>query len=99
MANKYFQMEITFYNKGRCRKTPPNLRSGKYCPHIVIKGQNGYLGIRFIDGEDVILGETIEAIAESMYNVDYNLLEENVLFFILEGANKIGEGKIIKTWE
>jgi hypothetical protein len=66
---------------------------------LVVKGQSDYLGIRFLDGEDVILGKKVIGTAECCYEtIDYNILEPNVLFFVMEGDNKVGEGKIIKTW-
>jgi hypothetical protein len=94
-------MEIIFYTKGQhYRKNPPNLNNGKYRPHLVIQGRNEYLGIEFIDGEDVILGKSILAVAECLYEgVNYEPLEPDVSFFIMEGANKAGEGKIIERMD
>lgn len=37
------------------KKTPPNLSNGKYYPLLVIKDDIEYLGVCFIDGEEVIL--------------------------------------------
>jgi hypothetical protein len=100
MAKKYIFMEITFFDKGQhCRKTPPVLDNYKYCPHLVVKGESEYLGIQFLDGENVILGRKVTGTAECCYEtVDYSILEPNILFFIIEGNKKVGEGKIIKTW-
>jgi hypothetical protein len=100
MDRKYLRMELLFYEKGQhCRKKPPFLNE-KYRPHLVIKGQNEYLGIQFIHGEEIILGKTGYGTAECLYEgVDYGLLEENVSFFIMEGPNKVGEGKIIKRYD
>jgi len=42
-----------------------------YRPHLVIKGQNEYLGIQFIDGEEMVLGKIGYGTAECVYgNVD-----------------------------
>jgi hypothetical protein len=92
-------MEIVFYEKGQhCRKKPPFLNE-KYCPHLVIKGENEYLGIQFIDGDELVLGKVGYGTAECAYeDVDYRLLEENVSFFIMEGPNRVGEGKIIERY-
>ena len=43
---------VKFFSKKR--KTPPNLSNGKYYPHLVIKGDTEYLGVCFIDGEEVV---------------------------------------------
>jgi hypothetical protein len=100
MTKKYIYMEITFFDKGQhCRKIPPDLNGGKYSPHLVVKGQSDYLGIQFFEGENVILGKKVKGTAECLYEgVNYDVLEPNVLFFIMEGGNKIGEGEIIETW-
>jgi hypothetical protein len=96
MAKKHIMMEIIFYYKEWCRKTPPELNNGKYCPHLLVKGHKKYLGVKFIDGEEVVLGKTIKGIAECLYeNVNYKELEPNATFFIMEGGNKVGEGKVI----
>jgi hypothetical protein len=90
-------LEIIFYDKGRhCRETPPELNNGKYCPHLVGKGSKEYLGVKFIDGEKVVLGKMVKGIAECLYeNVNYEGLDLNVVFFIMEGENRVGEGKVI----
>jgi hypothetical protein len=91
-------MEIIFYTKSQyCRTTTPNLNNERYRPHLVVKGQNEYLGVEFIEGENVVLGESILAVAECIYEgVNYESLQPNVSFVIMEGANKVGEGKIIE---
>jgi hypothetical protein len=48
-------LEIIFYDKGQhCRKIPPDLNNKQYRPHLVAKGNNEYLAIQFIEGENVI---------------------------------------------
>ena len=53
---------VKFFSKKR--RTPPNLTSGKYYPHLVIKGDTEYLGVTFIDGEEVVFDKEI---MKSMY--------------------------------
>jgi hypothetical protein len=92
-------MEVLFYDKGQhCRKKPPNLNNGKYCPHLVIKGQKEYLGVQFIHGEEkIVLGEITEALAECVYeDIDYELLRQDVSFFVMEGPHRVGEGKVLE---
>ena len=48
---------VTFFSKKR--RTLPNLNNGMYYPYFVIKGTEEYLGIKFIDGEDVIFDKQI----------------------------------------
>lgn len=85
---------VTFFSKKR--RTPPNLNNGMYYPHFVIKGTEEYLGINFIDGEDVIFNKQIEANALPLYeNVDYSDLQAGTEFFIMEGGNIVGE-EIVK---
>jgi hypothetical protein len=58
------------------------------------------LGVQFLDGEDVILGENILATAECLYEgVNYEPLKPDASFFIMEGASKVGEGKIIDRYD
>ena len=86
---------VTFFSKKR--RTPPNLNNGKYCPHFVIKGTEEYLGINFMDGEDVIFDKPIQANALPVYEtVDYSAIQPGAVFLIMEGGNIVGEG-IVKA--
>jgi len=86
---------VTFFSKKR--RTPPNLNNGMYYPHFVIKGTEEYLGINFIDGEDVIFDKQIGANALPLYDtVDYSALQAGAEFLIMEGGNIVGEG-IVKA--
>ena len=86
---------VTFFSKKRT--SPPNLNYGMYYPHIVIKGTEEYLGINFIDGEDVIFDKPIQANALPVYEtVDYSAIRAGTEFFIMEGGNIVGEG-IVKA--
>ena len=82
---------VTFFSKKR--RTLPNLNNGLYYPHFVIKGTEEYLGISFIDGEDVIFDKQIGANALPVYEtVDYSALQAGAEFLIMEGGNIVGEG-------
>ena len=84
---------VKFFSKKR--KTPPNLTNGKYYTHLVIKGNTEYLGVCFIDGEEVIFDKEIIASALPLYEgMDYSGLTEGTEFMIMEGGNKVGEGII-----
>ena len=48
---------MRFFSKKR--KTPPNLSNGNYYPHLVIKGDTEYLGVCFIDAEEVVFDREI----------------------------------------
>ena len=89
---------VTFFSKKR--RTPPKLNKGMYYPHIVIKGTEEYLGINFIDGEDVIFNKQIEANALPLYEtVDYSALQAGTEFFIMEGGNIVGEGIVKEIFQ
>lgn len=89
---------VTFFSKKR--RTPPNLNNGKYCPHLVIKGSEQLLGVKFIDGEDVIFDKQIGANALPLYEtVDYSALQAGTEFFIMEGGYIVGEGIVKEIFQ
>jgi translation elongation factor Tu len=89
---------VTFFSKKR--RTPPNLNNGMYYPHFVIKGTEKYLGINFIDGEDVIFDKEIGANTLLLYEtVDYSALQAGTEFFIMEGGNIVGEGIVKEIFQ
>ena len=89
---------VKFFSKKR--KTPPNLTNGKYYSHFVIKGDIEYLGICFIDGEEVIFDKEIIASALPLYEgVDYSALIEGTQFMIMEGGNRVGEGVVNEIFQ
>lgn len=74
---------------------------GQYRPHLrVIKGSGVHLGVAFMNGpnESILPGNNTHATIKSLYepNVSYDELTEGAEFEILEGANVIGHGKVIK---
>ena len=89
---------VTFFSKKR--RTPPNLNNGIYYPHFVIKGTEEYLGINFIDGEDVIFNKQIGANVLPVYEtVDYSALQAGAEFLIMEGGNVVGEGIVKEIFQ
>ena len=100
MSNLDFTISctVTFFSKKR--RTPPNLNNGMYYPHIVIKGTEEYLGINFIDGEDVIFDKPIQANALPVYEtVDYSAIQVDAEFLIMEGGNIVGEGIVKEIFQ
>ena len=68
--------------------------------NIVLEGTEEYLGINFIDGEDVIFNKQIEANALPLYEtVDYSALQAGTEFFIMEGGNIVGEGIVKEIFQ
>ena len=89
---------VTFFSKKR--RTTPNLNNGMYYPHFVIKGTEEYLGINFIDGEDVIFDKQIGANALPLYEtVDYSALQAGTEFLIMEGGKVVGEGIVKEIFQ
>lgn len=68
--------------------------------NIVLEGTEEYLGINFIDGEDVIFNKQIEANALPLYEtIDYSALQAGTEFFIMEGGNIVGEGIVKEIFQ
>ena len=91
-------VEVEFFKEGETsRKASPNLDNQAYRPHFVVKETKEYLGVWFVEGNAVELGEKTVAIVETIYdNVDYGLLfKSDTEFHIVEGANIVGQGKVI----
>lgn len=89
---------VTFFSKKR--RTSLNLKNGKYCPHLVIKGSDQLLGVNFIDGEDVIFDKLIRANALPVNeDIDYSALQSGTEFFIMEGGNIVGEGIVKEIFQ
>ena len=79
---------VTFFSKKR--ETPPNWNNGMYYPHIIIKGTEEYLGINFIDGEDVIFDKQIWGnMLLVLEIVNYFVLKAGTESFIMEGVNSV----------
>ena len=68
--------------------------------NIVLEGTEEYLGINFIDGEDVIFDKQIGANALPVYEtVDYSAIQVGAEFFIMEGGNIVGEGIVKEIFQ
>ena len=90
MSNLDFTISctVTFFSKKRT--SPPNLNYGMYYPHIVIKGTEEYLGINFIDGEDVIFDKQIWGNMLLVFEiVNYFVLKADTELFIMEDVNSV----------
>jgi hypothetical protein len=101
MNGKYAYVEVRYFTTGQhVRKMQPHLNSYGYRPHFVVKGKNDYLGVYFLDGEEVNLGETARGTVELFYpEVDYSALVTGADFFIMEGENRVGEGIVLRYYE
>ena len=100
MSNLDFTISctVTFFSKKRT--SPPNLNYGMYYPHIVIKGTEEYLGINFIDGEDVIFDKSIRANALPVNeDIDYSALQVGTEFLIMDSGNIVGEGLVKEIFQ
>lgn len=87
---------VTFFSDS-VRKTPPCLYD--YRPHFVVKGDDEYLGVRFIDGDSCDFDKAVEAIVLPVYEgVRYDKLTVHTLFSIMEGGNIVGEGIVTDIW-
>ena len=87
---------VKFYSEKR--KTLPDLNSKKYCPHLMVKGDNRYLGISFIGGDAIDFDIWIKCIVSLFYEeVDYSKLTVGAEFHIMEGRNNVGEGVVLEV--
>lgn len=81
------------------RKKVPDLNSGAYRPHLIIKGENELLGVCFTNGEEVEFDKTIKCSILPLYEgIDYSNLIKGTEFFIVEGKNNVGRGIIEKVF-
>lgn len=77
------------------RKHPPCLSNGKYFPHLVVKGDDEYLGVNIIDGSNCFFNEISQATVIPIYEgVNYAKLKIGTPFFVMEGGNIVGEGMV-----
>jgi hypothetical protein len=76
------------------RLTPPEA-DGRYCPHLRVRPNGTYLGVRFVGGSELALGTICSAIVELMYEgVDYSVLSPGVAFAVCEGPSVVGTGVV-----
>lgn len=84
---------VTFFSSKR--KTAPCLQSESYRPHFVVKGDDEYLGVCFIDGAACAFDKVIPAAVLPIYEgVGYEKLKPRTQFLIMEGGNMVGEGTV-----
>lgn len=82
------------------RKSLPDIMSGNYRAHILIKGDTQYLGFYYEQGEIKNFDEETNCWLIPIYDsVDYSNLKEGASFFIMEGRNKVGEGIVNEIFE
>ena len=68
--------------------------------NVIIKGSEQLLGIKFIDGEDVIFNRPIRTNALPVNeDVDYSSLQEGTEFLVMEGGNIVGEGIVKEIFQ
>ena len=79
------------------RKTLPCLSGNLYRPHLVVKGDDEYLGIWFAGGMVCCFDEPARAVVRPLYEgVHYNKLRPGTQFYVMEGNKKVGEGSVEK---
>jgi hypothetical protein len=93
---KYFyQVKLIFFSDS-IRKTAPCLKPDvgvRYSPHLVVKNDDEYLGVTFINGNEGVFDKEIDAVAASLYEgVGYHKLVKGSEFLIMEGSHIVGEG-------
>lgn len=65
----------------------------RYSPHLVIKGDDEYLAVNFVDGAVCEYDKENDAVVESIYEgVGYYKLVKGAEFLIMEGPHIVGEG-------
>jgi hypothetical protein len=87
---------VKFYGRGRRRRETAVVLFDDYRPHFVLKGDTDYLGVAFASGDDFEWDRELAAEVLLLYaDVDYGRLVPNAEFFIMEGANAVGEGRVV----
>lgn len=82
------------------RKSLPDLMSGNYRAHILIKGDTQYLVFYYEQGEIKNFDEETNCSLIPIYDgVDYSKLKEGTSFFIMEGSNIVGEGIVNEIFD
>ena len=68
----------------------------RYSPHLVIKGDDEYLGVTFVEGAVCEYDKEMDAIIELIYEgVGYYKLVKGAEFSIMEGPHIVGEGIVM----
>ncbi len=91
--NNKLRCKVKFFNGVRVEL--PNLNSGKYRPHLMVKGDTRYLGVCFIDGQEANFDTWVKCLVSPLYeDIDYSGLTCGTEFYVMEGPNKVGEGVV-----
>ena len=92
-----YLVKVKFFSNST-RETPPCINPEMekwYSPHLIVKGDREYLGVRFVDGNISVFDEEIDAIVVSLYEgVGYHKLVKDTEFLIMEGPHTVGEGLV-----
>lgn len=92
--NDFYLVRVKFFQNSIREKLPCfSADMGRYSPHLVVKGDDEYLGVNFVDGGACEFDKENDMIVESIYEgVGYHKLVEGAEFFIMEGPHVVGEG-------
>ncbi len=95
--NELYWVKVKFFSNS-IRKNPPSFNAEmgiRYSPHLVVKGDEEYLGVTFTDGDACVYDKEIDAIVVSLYEgVGYHKLVKGAEFLIMEGPHIVGEGMV-----
>ena len=92
-------MKVIFFSSKR--ENFPTLNSNletsnSYRPHLLVEGNEEYLGIEFYRSQLKSFDKYGTASIRLLYDgVDYSSLTPGTKFKIIEGANIVGEGEVI----
>ncbi len=96
MHNLYL-VKVKFFSSS-IRKNLPCFKADtgiRYSPHFVVKGDEEYLGVSFVDGDACEYDKEIDVIVVSLYDgVGYHKLIKCAEFLIMEGPHIVGEGMV-----
>lgn len=100
--NNLYLVKVKFFSNS-IRKNPPCFKTDtgiRYSPHLVVKGDEEYLGVSFEDGDGCEYNKEIDAIVVPLYEgVGYHKLIKGVEFLIMEGPHIVGEGMVKDVFE
>lgn len=88
------RVEVVFFSSGR--RMMPDLKSGRYMPHLNVEDDG--LGVAFVDGpEEVVFNRWFECTARLIHHprVNYWALQAGSLFLVMEGKKTVGCGKVL----
>lgn len=93
--NDLYLVRVKFFsNSNKKNLSNFNAVRTRYSSHLVIKGDDEYWGVTFVDdGADYEYDKEIDVLVESIYDgVGYYKLVEGAEFLIMEGPHIVGEG-------